>query len=745
MTELTELTLDIIRQLPKAELHCHLDGFCRPQTVIELAVQQGVELPTTNVEELSKMMTVPLNCPNLVQYLTCFDIVLPVMQYPYAITRIFYEACEDAVKDGISYLELRFAPALHTKNGYSYSQIIEAAIDGVNMAQKKLPITPRIICCAMRQMSPEINKEIAEICWRFRHEFVVGFDLAGPEDGFPPDKHAEAFRLIREKSLSVTIHAGEAQGAKSIQLALNCNAHRIGHGTRIFENEKVLQEVIDRRVPLEICVTSNIQTKAVQTLDEHPVKRLFDRGVITVPCTDNPTVSGVTLSEEYYTIYKKFNFKICDILKMMDYGFKSAFVSEEMKKRMRIDAFVKSIQILLKNKVDISPILNDRVYYYKLGLTIPPEFKPPIRNPALTLALVQQLPKCDIDCRFIGSVPTPLLYQFYTELPEKSRKKLPVFNNSNEIQKYLLSDENTDYGKGGKYLSMKLLQNERNIRMALHGIFDEAYADNVVYMELTISPTYHLKHGLTMDQFVEIAIDEAMKFDGKIEIRYVINANINQLNPVQIHQLAELAVKYRSSDKYPKGVVGFATTTKEITESTMQFYEKTFHYLREEFMPVSMFAGENELNSVPCSLVRGHARRISGGFKLSEKESVLNDITSHNIAVLTRISKRFNKASSGWVRTPIRFFYDLGVRVAFCSIHHSLSGLSRSQQLMQMAELSGFDTFSILQILDNSFSAMFLHYDEVQKFREEFWQKAKAILEDCGFTRFFNYSFFIDQ
>lgn len=269
------LTLDIIRQLPKAELHCHLDGCCRPSTIIELAKEQNVKLITTNLEELKKILTAPADCPDLVTYLQCFDAPLEVMQYPYAITRIFFEACEDAVKDGIKYLELRFAPALHTRRGLSYSQILEAAVDGIHMAQSQFLITVRIICCAMRHMSPITNKEIADVCWRFRHQGVVGFDLAGPECGFPPQKHIKAFRTMREKSVQVTIHAGEASGAQSIEEALACNANRIGHGTHILEDERVVQQVIDRRIPLEICISSNFQTKAIQSIPQHPNQNSF--------------------------------------------------------------------------------------------------------------------------------------------------------------------------------------------------------------------------------------------------------------------------------------------------------------------------------------------------------------------------------------------------------------------------------------------------------------------------------------
>lgn len=283
-------------------------------------------------------MTVPPNCIDLPTYLQCFDAPLAVMQYPYAITRIFFEACEDAVKDGIKYLELRFAPALHTRKGLSYSQILQAAIDGIHMAEYRFSIVVRIICCAMRHMSPEINKEVADVCWRFRHSGVAGFDLAGPESGFPPQKHIAAFRTMREKSVGLTIHAGEAFGATSIEFALACNANRLGHGTHVTEDERLVQLIIDRRVPLEMCVTSNLQTKAIQSIPEHPIKILFDRGVICVPCTDNPTVSGVTLSGEYKLLQDTFGFSLEEIVRLIDYGFKSAFVDETLKRRLRIEA-----------------------------------------------------------------------------------------------------------------------------------------------------------------------------------------------------------------------------------------------------------------------------------------------------------------------------------------------------------------------------------------------------------------------
>lgn len=732
------LTLDIIRQLPKAELHCHLDGFARPQTVIELAREQKVELPTFDLEELSHLMTVSIDCPDLVTYLKCFDIVLKVMQHPYAITRIFYEACEDAVKDGISYIEIRFAPALHTQNGHSYSQILEAAIDGCIMAEQKLDITPRIICCAMRHMSPQVNSEVAEICWRYRHRYVVGFDLAGPEMGFPPQKHVEAFRAIRLKSLSVTIHAGEAFGAKSVQQALGCSANRIGHGTKVVEDESVLQEVIDRRIPLECCVSSNVQTKAVNKFEDHPIKKMFERGVITVPCTDNPTVSGVTLTGEYMLLQEQFGFSVRQIMKMLDYGFRSAFVPEGMRKRLRIEAFVKSMKILQANGIDISELQElDKQYYSTIGLTIPPKFEPPVKNPPLTLPLIQLLPKADLDCRFIGSVPLSILYKFYAEASEKDKRKMPVFKNYEEFSNFFVNSDDI-YNNKGKQLCIRLLQKEENIREGIRGLLHEAFVDNIVYMELTICPLLHVKQ-MNSHHFVDIVLDEVNKYcaNKPIVVKIVINVNIKIFSPLKVDECAKLCVEYKD-----RGVIGFSTTTKEITEEEMRYYEDIFAYLNDNFIPVTMFAGEQLSESVPIALVRGHARRISGAFKIAQTESLLNDVTSHYNAVLIGLSKRLDSSTQGWHKSPVRFFFDFGVRIAFCSIHHSFHNMSRSQQLYTIAERSGFDALSVLTIIDTTFSSAFVPYKQVRAMRQFFMEKSHQILSENGFKRFMNYTFF---
>ncbi|KAK8896155.1 hypothetical protein M9Y10_014049 [Tritrichomonas musculus] len=737
----TRLPLEIIKQLPKAELHCHLDGYIRPQTVIDLAKEQQVQLPTTNIKKLKHLMTVPMENSDRPTYLRCFDVVNPVMQQPYAITRIFYEACEDAVADGISYIELRLAPALHTKKGYSCSQILEAAIEGCILAEEKLPIIARIICCAT-----EINAQIADICWRYRHRNVVGFDLIGSENGFPTQKHIKAFQNIRSKSINVTIHAdaGEKFGAKSVELALKCSCQRISNGTRIAEDQSVLDEVIDRRIALECCVSSNVQTKTVEKLEDHPIKKLYDLGVRVVPCTDNPTVSGVTLSGEYHLLQEKFNFTLPELMKMMDYSFRAAFVPESLKKRLRVEAFVKAIKVLQKNDIDISNLVEYSDYYAKLGLTVPPKFCPPAENPPLTPRILEQIPKCDIDCRFIGSVPLTLLWEFYQKLPDNEKvdrfdEPLPKFESYEEMSDYILNEDEKNHHMKGETLCLALLQSAKNIREGVKAILSQAARDKVAYLELTCCPLLHTKK-LSEEDVLDVICDVCKQFNERpsygITVKIVLNANIETLTPIQVQKVAEMCVQHED-----KGVVGFMTTG-EIDEDTMKYYEDTFDYLHDNFVPVTIFAGEKVANSVTCALNRGHARRISGGFKIAQSESLLNDVTSHNNAILVNPSKSFESADWDWDRSPYRSIFDFGAKIAFCSIHNTFSDTTRSQKLLKLAQSSGFDALSVLKIIDNTFASIFMHHDAAKTFRQKFWKRSLTILKKNNFKDMMDYTFF---
>ncbi|KAL0238556.1 hypothetical protein GEMRC1_013029 [Eukaryota sp. GEM-RC1] len=265
------LPQSIWTKLPKSELHCHLDGSMRVETVIELAEMYDVSIPTTDVEELRNYLTVPFECLSLIDYLKGFAVTCSVLQNAYALKRTTYEICEDAAKDGVRYLEIRFAPSLHTQKNLSATGAVDAVCAGAMLAEHKLPITVRIIVCAMRHESSSLALAIAEIAWRYRNRGVVGFDLAGPEDGFPPANHKEAYDIIRSRGLNVTVHAAEASGWESARDAmLYCGAKRLGHGVRIQENPEFASFVATSNVLLEVCPTSNVQTKSIKELEDHP-------------------------------------------------------------------------------------------------------------------------------------------------------------------------------------------------------------------------------------------------------------------------------------------------------------------------------------------------------------------------------------------------------------------------------------------------------------------------------------------
>jgi adenosine deaminase len=736
---MTGLSLDIIRQLPKADLLCHLAGSVRPQTVLELAKEQGVPLPTENLEDLTRLLAVPPDCPNLTAYLQSFDPVLSVLQYAYAITRCVYEVCEDASKDGIAYLEVRLAPSAHTKNGLSYSQILQAAVDGAVMAHQRLPIMARILCSGLRNMSPEVTRDVADVCWRFRHSSVAGFDLTGPEDGFPADVHAAAFETIRKKYMALTINAGQEIGPRSVELALFCNPHRIGHGTRIAEDEKILQLVVDRRIPIECCVTASHQMKTVAELKNHPIRQLFQKGVITVPCTCATTASRVTLSQEYELLHRDFGFGVAEILRMIDYGFRSAFVSEGMRRRMRIESFVKAIQILQAKSIDIQSIVDDSLYYRAINVSVPPVFQRETKNPPFTMALAQILPKVDLDCRLLGSIPIPVLYRFYLDLPEAQRAKLPQFNSQSELKQYIIDRTDADAEGKAKGLVTKLVQTEGNLRMGLRSILDEAIADNVKYIEITVCPLLYTRQGLTHSQVLDIVVDERNKFCAKypIIVRFLISVNLAVYGPLPVQEMAELAISYRE-----QGIVGFMTTSEELTDANVPYYQATFDYLKRNHFPVAIFAGENSPQSVSCAIVQGFARRVAGGFKIAHNESLLGEVASHNIAILCHSSRRMAKAASTFSKTPIRAFFDFGVTIAWCSINNTFRSTTRAQQLYEIATTSGFDALAMLRILENSFGSMFLPYGEVEQLRKQFDEEALQILKDSGFQRLMDYSYF---
>ncbi len=342
--------MEMIRSAPKVLLHDHLDGGLRPVTVIELARDAGYrELPTQDVGELAAWFRSGADRKSLELYLEGFRHTVGVMQSPEAIERVAAECVEDLAADGIVYAEVRYAPELSTQAGLSLDDVMRAWLRGFARGATGAegagrPIVVRAIVTAMRQFARSV--EIAELSVRYRDEGVVGFDIAGPEAGFPPSRHLDAFQLIHHANFHVTIHAGEAFGLPSIWEALQwCGAERLGHGVRIVDDITLLpggeiemgrlaQYVRDVRVPLEMCPTSNVHTGAVPSIAAHPIDLLRRLRFRVTVNTDNRLMSGVTLSSEFEALTSTFGFGLDEMQWLSTNAMKSSFLPFDQRLRL---------------------------------------------------------------------------------------------------------------------------------------------------------------------------------------------------------------------------------------------------------------------------------------------------------------------------------------------------------------------------------------------------------------------------
>ncbi len=334
-------TENIIQQVPKVLLHDHLDGGLRPETIIELAREQKyTKLPTSNPDELAKWFHRGANKGNLVEYLQGFEHTCALMQTKESLERVAYEMMEDMHKDGICYVETRFAPILHLEKKLHYDDVINSVLEGLEKGKKDFGVGFGLILCGMRNMKNSL--EIAELAVNYRSKGVVGFDLAGEEGGYPPKDHLEAFHFIQRENFNITIHAGEAFGKESIWQAIQfCGAHRIGHATRLLEdvvldkNGEVIslgelsQYVLDKRIPLEICLLSNVHTGAIDKLENHPFNTFYKKRFRVFLNTDDRLMSDTTLTKEYLTATKLFDISLDDIERLNTNAMKSAFLPHD--------------------------------------------------------------------------------------------------------------------------------------------------------------------------------------------------------------------------------------------------------------------------------------------------------------------------------------------------------------------------------------------------------------------------------
>jgi adenosine deaminase len=337
-------TSDQIKRVPKALLHDHLDGGLRPETIIEIAQQIGYKkLPTDDPKQLADWFEESCNSHSLVRYLETFSHTIAVMQSKEAIIRVSRECAIDLARDGVVYAEVRGAPELFTEQGLSLDQVVEATLEGYKQgmaeaAKEGNKIRVESLLCGMRQNNR--SQEAAAAVVKYRDKGVVGFDIAGPEDGFPPTNQLETFEYLRKENAHFTIHAGEAYGLPSIWEAIQiCGAERLGHGVRIiddidFSGDKpklgpLASYVRDRRIPLELCPTSNLQTGAAKTYSEHPIGILAKLRFRVTLNTDNRLMSRTSMSNEMSECVKSFGWKFADLQRVTVNALKSSFIPFE--------------------------------------------------------------------------------------------------------------------------------------------------------------------------------------------------------------------------------------------------------------------------------------------------------------------------------------------------------------------------------------------------------------------------------
>jgi len=328
------LTTELLRRIPKAELHCHLDGSVRPMTLLELGREYGVPMPATTPSGLAHHLYVR-DARHLEDYLTRFDVTLSVMQSASALERITYELAEDAAADGVRYIEVRYAPVLNGQWGLSLGEAVEAPLRALERAERDFPITGRIIICALRHLAPAVSLELAHLAVAYQGKGVVGFDLAGGEAGHPASAHRAAFDHAHAHGMSCTCHAGEGAGPESIADAVHaCGAQRIGHGTRLIEDPRLMDELAGRGIAIEACLTSNVQTRAAKDYASHPMRAYFDRGMRVTLNTDNRLMSGVTLVDEYAHAARELHFGLDELCTVARNGFESAFLPDDERRAL---------------------------------------------------------------------------------------------------------------------------------------------------------------------------------------------------------------------------------------------------------------------------------------------------------------------------------------------------------------------------------------------------------------------------
>lgn len=310
------------------ELHLHLDGSLRPETVWELAQQQGIELPAKTLDEVRFQMRVPEDCKTLEEYLERFDMPLMVLQEKDALERVAFELVEDLAKLGLDYAEIRFAPQLSLQKGLTQDEVTEAAIRGVKRGMEQYPsIRAGLILCCMRGDTNEaLNLDTVETARKYLGDVVCAVDIAGAEGLYATELFRPVFDKVNEYHLPMTIHAGEAAGPDSMRTALSYGTKRIGHGVAAIQDPELIRELIEQNVTLEVCVTSNYHIKMVDRIEDHPIRKLFDAGVRVTVNSDNMTASNTNIHQEIALLKNTFGFTDAEIEQLETYAWEARFL-----------------------------------------------------------------------------------------------------------------------------------------------------------------------------------------------------------------------------------------------------------------------------------------------------------------------------------------------------------------------------------------------------------------------------------
>ena len=322
------------KKIKKVELHLHLDGSLRPSTVIDIAKKEGIELPSYDEKELIKYLSVDETNKDLVEYLKKFNLPLKVMQTRENLERVTFELLEDLAKDNYIYVELRFAPHLHTKKGLNLSEIVESVNAGIFRAENTYPIKANVLLCIMRHMEVSLGYEIVDLAKKYLGEKVCGIDLAGDEFNYSVTLFKDVFARAKGMDIPFTIHSGEARGPESIVDALSIGAERLGHGIRAYENKELLEKLKENRITIECCPISNLNTQIFHDFHDYPLKTYLNNGLKATINTDNRTVSNTNYQKEIDFLEKYTPLTLEEIYLANKNAIEGAFISKEEKEEL---------------------------------------------------------------------------------------------------------------------------------------------------------------------------------------------------------------------------------------------------------------------------------------------------------------------------------------------------------------------------------------------------------------------------